>query len=114
MGLELGSNPRVSDYASVWDSDRDGLTDADEVADDNRNFKIDDAEKLDGAATPGPKGWEVVVTNMHPRTFDRNDICWENSGDGPVEVMEAKPDVWTGCLPAPVEIDLPTEPLDRR
>lgn len=76
---KMGSNPRISDYASVWDSDRDGLTDAEEVADDNRNFRIDDAEKLDGAATPGPKGWEVVVTNMHPRTFDRNDICWENS-----------------------------------
>ena len=72
---KMGSNPRVRDYASVWDSDRDGLTDAQEIADDNRNFKIDEAERLDGQGNP--KGWEVVVTKMHPRTFNRGDICWD-------------------------------------
>ena len=37
----LGADPRSDDRAEFWDSDRDGLTDAQEIADDNFDFKID-------------------------------------------------------------------------
>ncbi len=58
---KLGADPRFDDRAEFWDSDRDGLTDAQEVADDNFDFKIDGAEIKAGA------GWDVNVTPMTPR-----------------------------------------------
>ncbi|MGH9280732.1 MAG: hypothetical protein ACRD12_21910 [Acidimicrobiales bacterium] len=58
----LGSDPRFDDRAEFWDSDRDGLTDAQEIADDNFDFKIDGAEIKAGA------GWDVTLTLMQPRS----------------------------------------------
>jgi hypothetical protein len=54
----LGADPRKDDHIDFLDSDRDGLTDAQEVADDNNNAQIDPEEE-EGA------GWDVVVTQMH-------------------------------------------------
>ena len=66
----LQSDPRVDDKAAFWDSDRDGLTDAQEVGDDNHNFVIDPAEIGAGA------GWDVVITQVHARTEKWAEICF--------------------------------------
>lgn len=63
---KLGADPRFDDRAEFWDSDRDGLTDAQEVADDNFDFMIDGSEIKAGA------GWEVRLTLMHPRSATPN------------------------------------------
>jgi hypothetical protein len=63
---KLGADPRFDDRAEFWDSDRDGLTDAQEIADDNFDFKIDGSEIKAGA------GWDVTVTLMHARSDTPN------------------------------------------
>ena len=84
---KLGGNPRSDDSERFTDSDRDGLTDAQEVGDDNHNFVLDPEEmgwfdhNEDGVITPDEKlkgaGWEVRVTTMIPRsaTGDPTAVC---------------------------------------
>jgi hypothetical protein len=55
---KLGGNPRADDSEGFTDSDGDGLTDAQEVGDDNGDFVIDDKEQ-------GGAGWDVTVVQMH-------------------------------------------------
>ena len=93
----LGSNPRLDDRAGFWDSDRDGLTDAQEVGDDNRNFVIDPAEIKDGA------GWDVVLTKMHPRTSKWNDICWDATC--PAQPQDAARKVYSSKFDADTDDD---------
>ena len=48
----LGGDPRVNDYADIWDTDRDGLTDNQEKS-----------------------GWQIVVTPVLARTTNIADVC---------------------------------------
>ncbi len=55
----LEADPRHDDHLRFLDTDHDGLTDAQEIADDNNNAQIDPHEINPGA------GWDVTVTRMH-------------------------------------------------
>ena len=81
---KLGGNPRVDDSDRFTDSDRDGLTDAEEIGDDNGDFQIDLDEmgwvdtNGDGVKDPGEfGGWVVLIHGMNPRsaTGDLASVC---------------------------------------
>ncbi|MDQ4068784.1 MAG: hypothetical protein M3203_04820 [Actinomycetota bacterium] len=72
---KLGGNPRADDSEGFTDSDGDGLTDAQEVGDDNGDFEIGDDEQGavdhngDGVIDPDERnkgaGWNVTVVQKH-------------------------------------------------